>query len=261
MDIKRLKKLVKGPIYFFGPSGVGKSTIANYLAKELDLPVVNVSYMKHFGAETTTQSGMMTYIARLTKEDMVSREYQFLTRRANIFKEASREHNNKFISDRSYLDNLAFFILKTCHKVPNCEIENFKDVVRRAMFSQNNYSLVADPGYIIYVPYGETQIKNGWEFEDNKSRITNKYFQAMVGGIMDTILVFFKAKTKIPLVYKLFGLGKYIHYIPAFDDRVVPILTIDTSRNDGKNYRQIRRRIFIFLIIEAWRKTIEKRNL
>lgn len=254
-----LKKLIKGPIYFYGASGMGKTTIAEELSHLSGLPIVSVSYLRHIGKDT--QGEAMQYMSIQGKEDLVQKEYQFFTNRANTFKEATRVHHNKFISDRSYFDNLAFFILKASAQVPSCEVDNFRDLIRRAMFAQNNYSMVADPGYIIYIPYGKTQIDNGWTFDHNGKRITNKYFQAMVGGVMDSVLEFFKDKTyEPPLIYCLFGMRKYIKYIPAFGSSIIPVLTIDTTRNDGNNKRQIIRRFIIFLIIEAWRKRREKRQ-
>ena len=47
-------------------------------------------------------------------------DYQILNLRNMLFRD-----KHEFVSDRSYLDSIAYFLYKQSDKIPSCEIEHF----------------------------------------------------------------------------------------------------------------------------------------
>lgn len=242
---KLMKSILRGPIYLYGPSGVGKTTIANKIADWFNLPVITNSYLEHTGKKNHHDA--LKAVSEQDKGDMVMGEYSFLNIRWKAFEKASIENDHKFISDRSLMDNLAYFVVKGASRLPPCEIDVFKDAINNASSRIHNSS-----GYLIYIPYGKTQIDNGWKFARNGKRIVSEYFQAMVSGVMTSMLDFFDSYRKPSFIYTLLGMRGKVRYIKNGKLNDMPVLIIDTSRNNGNNIKRIKRQIYTFILIESF---------
>ena len=124
-----MEKMNNTKVMFLGFSGSGKTTLANKLVEE----------------GFTFISGSMSDLLPSTKKekhkDMLSHEskdlalqdYQLLNLRNRAFNEASKNGFDRFVSDRSFVDNAAYFIYKQAGKLPQCEVEQFISMCRQCL--------------------------------------------------------------------------------------------------------------------------------
>lgn len=241
----------KTSIFFFGPSGIGKTTIAKGISEEFGLPMVEVSYLK--------SSGYGTHLASLEdpltdKESRVQSELNFLRKRFTDFQDAIIEQGSPIVSDRSMLDNVAYYILKESKELPTCEVNDFIYLALKLMSTLNSITNQA----IIFMPYGREQMVNGWKFEENGKRITNKHFQMMVSGIMEKIMESFSFKKK-RFVSWVFGAPIYevdftkhpIIKKPLYNQiGKTPVLKLDVSHKDEKLVKKVVKHYITYL---KWR--------
>ena len=104
-------------IMFVGPSGIGKTTLAKYVAKREDLPFISGSMSDLLPA---TEGVSHNEILSLGSEAMYKADFQLLNKRNRLFKD--REY---FVTDRSYADLAAYFWYKQSRTLPECGMEHF----------------------------------------------------------------------------------------------------------------------------------------
>lgn len=163
-------------VMFFGPSGTGKTTLAKEVAKEYGIPFLDASY-----STLIPKTKEMPQVNMLEDEkgweSLEQRECQLLTLRGKLF----RGHM-EFVSDRSYLDNLVFYIFKLSKSMAPCAIDDIRNEVIRM--------LERDCTHLIFVPYTNRMLSS-WVLEDNGKRITNQYFQWQLSQIYKGVLDYF----------------------------------------------------------------------
>lgn len=158
-------------VMFAGPSGIGKTTSAKFVAETLGIPFVSGSV-----SDLLPATKEMPHSEMLSRDSqaLVMEDYQILTLRSKLF----REHES-FVSDRSFLDLAAYFWYKQADKLPQCEVEQFLDICKK--------SLVEHCTHLIVYDFTQTMLEP-WVMEDNGKRITNKYFQMLISSIMKDVL-------------------------------------------------------------------------
>lgn len=158
-------------IMLAGPSGIGKTTFANIIARDYELEFQS-------GSMRTLMPDMKEVShADMLKEDkkvQYQKDFQLINLRNKKF-----EHRENYVTDRSYLDSAAYFIFKQSNFQPQCEIDNFIDLCKMLLCKQCDKLILFDfPTYMI----------KDWVIDDDDKRITNKYFQHMISGIMLQVL-------------------------------------------------------------------------
>lgn len=158
-------------IMLAGPSGIGKTTFANIIARDYELEFQS-------GSMRTLMPDMKEVShADMLKEDKTvqyKKDFQLLNLRNKKF-----ENMENYVTDRSYLDSAAYFIFKQSNSQPQCEIDYFLDLCKMLLCKQCDKLILFDfPTYMI----------KDWVIEDDNKRITNKYFQHMISGIMIQVL-------------------------------------------------------------------------
>lgn len=166
-------------IMFVGPSGIGKTTLAKYVAKREDLPFISGSMSDLLPA---TEGVSHNEILSLGSEEMYKADFQLLNRRYRLFKD--REY---FVTDRSYADLAAYFWYKQSRTLPECEMEHFFYQCQKLMENQCDLA--------IFLPLNLSNYKD-WPMEDNKKRIMNRFFQVQISSLMSELL----ANWEIPTV-------------------------------------------------------------
>jgi len=171
-------------IMISGPSGIGKTT----LAKELCDYLSETYYLSMYSDEIF-RSGSMSDLLPATKDishsDMLSKDshdlyledFQLLQKRKQLYSVGGKDVI--FVSDRSYLDNAAYFILKQSVHEPACEIENFLGICQRLLLEQCDL--------LVVLPLLPSNVHD-WVTESNNKRITSNYFQLHVSQLMLTAL-------------------------------------------------------------------------
>lgn len=158
-------------IMLAGPSGIGKTTFANIIARDYELEFQS-------GSMRTLMPDMkeVSHADMLKEDKMVQyqKDFQLLNLRNKKF-----ENMENYVTDRSYLDSAAYFIFKQSNFQPQCEIDHFLDLCKMLLCKQCDKLILFDfPTYMI----------KDWVIEDDDKRITNKYFQHMISGIMLQVL-------------------------------------------------------------------------
>ena len=104
---------------FAGPSGIGKTTMAQVVSRDYDIPFYSGSMRDLMpDMKEVTHSDML-------KEDKTvqyQNDFQLLNLRNKKF-----GNLDSFVTDRSYLDSAAYFIYKQSSFQPQCEVDNFLD--------------------------------------------------------------------------------------------------------------------------------------
>lgn len=166
-------------IMFVGPSGIGKTTLAQAVAKKYDIPFISGS-MSDLLPDTKGVSH--NEILSLGSEAMYKSDFQLLNLRNKLFRD-----KENFVTDRSYADLAAYFWYKQSRNIPECEMEHFFCQCKTLMEDQCDVA--------IFLPLNLDTYKH-WSMEDNGKRILNRFFQVQISSLMGELL----ANWEIPTV-------------------------------------------------------------
>ena len=166
-------------IMFVGPSGIGKTTLAQAVAKKYDIPFISGSMSDLLPA---TKDVSHNEILSLGSEAMYKSDFQLLNLRNKLFRD-----KENFVTDRSYADLAAYFWYKQSRTLPECEMEHFFCQCKTLMEDQCDVA--------IFLPLNLDTYKH-WSMEDNKKRIMNRFFQVQISSLMSELL----ANWEIPTV-------------------------------------------------------------
>lgn len=152
---------------FLGPSGIGKTTLAHFIADQLQIPFLSGSY-----SDLVPKTKEEPHAEMISKPSQViyTQEHTLLNERNKLYKGL-----NNFVTDRSYIDSLAYFIFKISHKINYCETEAFETLVKE-LFSR-------DCTHLIIMQCTDRMIDT-WDVQGNEKRVTNTYFQWQISNLM-----------------------------------------------------------------------------
>lgn len=178
-------------IMLAGPSGIGKTTIAKWISEKTGIEFISGSV-----SDLLPDTKDVPHSEMLSKDptELYKEDYQILNLRNKLFKD-----KHEFVSDRSYLDSIAYFLYKQSDKIPGCEIEHFISLAGHLLSSQCDLLIVLElhPNDI-----------HKWVTENNDKRITSNYFQLMISGLMDLSLSLIGYKNMVSIDYLTkFGFG------------------------------------------------------
>lgn len=159
-------------IMFAGPSGIGKTTMAQIVSRDYDIPFYSGSMR-----DLMPDMKEVTHQDMLKEDKMVQyqKDFQLLNLRNKRFC-----NMEDFVTDRSYLDSAAYFMYKQSSFQPQCEVDHFLDLCKMLLCKQCDKLIMFDfPTYMI---------KDWVMADDNDKRIHNKYFQHIIAGIMNQVL-------------------------------------------------------------------------
>lgn len=165
-------------IMFVGPSGIGKTTLAQYVAKSQNIPFISGSMSDLLPA---TKDITHNELLSLGSKAMQSSDYQLLSLRNRLFR-----GKEEFVTDRSYADLAAYFWYKQSRTLEECELEHFIGCCRASMEDQCDLA--------IFLPLNLCNYSD-WEMEDNKKRITNRFFQIQMSSLMGELLADWEIST------------------------------------------------------------------
>ena len=159
-------------IMLVGPSGVGKTTLAQKISEDLDIPFISGSYSDLI---TSTKSVKHEDMLKLPTTQIQEMDYQVLNLRHKAF-----AGDKNFISDRSYMDSMAYFIHKLSSNIGACETDDFLGLCETLLFKECTH--------LIILPFSINVMGQWGKIEDNNKRITNPWFQFQITKIIDGLL-------------------------------------------------------------------------
>lgn len=158
-------------IMFLGASGTGKTTLADYVSKALNIPFINSSY-----SELIPRTKNMTHEEMLKIDPMTI----FADDRLALVKRASQYRTQpQFVADRSYIDSMAYLLFKISKNLTTCDTTEFLGLAETLLFT--------DCTHLVFLPF-ERDLLETIEFEDNGKRVTNLWFQYTISSIMNMLL-------------------------------------------------------------------------
>lgn len=141
-----------------GPSGVGKTTLAEWISKEYDIPFITTStkplWDKH-GINTHQELITRTILNPQWGLDF---QYELLDIRKNII-----ESNEQFVTDRSPVDNLVYFLMQNAPYLGEEAVEAYIQLCANALSKITG---------LVQIPF-DSHIP----LENDGKRIANKYYQ------------------------------------------------------------------------------------
>lgn len=164
-------------IQLTGCSGVGKTTLAKYIASEYDIPFISGSY-----SDLVPQTKDEKHADMITKDPKLiyEQDHQVLNLRHKQLR-----NTFDFVTDRSYIDSIAYLINKLSIHLRGCDIEAFITTCEAL--------LERECTHLIFVPF-TTKFLDEWEIEDNKKRVLNSYYQFQISQLIFGILDIFNFK-------------------------------------------------------------------
>lgn len=164
-------------IQLTGCSGVGKTTLAKYIASEYDIPFISGSY-----SDLVPQTKDEKHADMITKDPKLiyEQDHQVLNLRHKQLR-----NTFDFVTDRSYIDSIAYLINKISIHLRSCDIEAFITTCEAL--------LERECTHLIFVPF-TTKFLDEWEIEDNKKRVLNSYYQFQISQLIFGILDIFNFK-------------------------------------------------------------------
>lgn len=147
-----------------GPSGTGKSTLAKHISEKYGVPFI-----------TTSTKPLWDKYCIESHQDLINKTLSDLTWGLKFQNEVldyrikMMEENPIFVTDRTPIDNLVYFLLQNTHLVKESETEEYALRCRFALEKMNG---------LICLPFTE-EIK----LSDDGARITNKYYQSVVNHV------------------------------------------------------------------------------
>lgn len=149
-------------IQFCGPSGIGKTTLANYVSKEFNIPFVDGSY-----------STLIPKTRDISHRDMLDRDAhevykEYLDLASKRYQAFLNSNNPQYVSDRSFLDIITYTIDSFAYKLEACDIEFLSNLCKQL--------LLESCSHLIILPYEYTFLKLV-DIEDNHKRVLNPYYQ------------------------------------------------------------------------------------
>lgn len=167
-------------IAFVGPSGIGKTTLAKAISKEYGIPFISGSM-----SDIVPSTAIQTHYEMMQKppEKLAMQNWQALNKRNKILQDRT-----SFVTDRSFVDAAAYYWYELSKEQPECEIEHF--------FSTANHCMRLNIDLAIFLPLNLENMMD-WEVENNNKRITNRYFQVQISGLMGDLLADWEIPTLV----------------------------------------------------------------
>ena len=168
-------------VAFCGPSGGGKTTLAEFISEKFNIPYIRGSASHIMNDEDKQFLTGLGYNFTGHKEVIEkSGNIELIYNFENIVRQRRKEliiNNPAFITDRSPVDNIVYFLLQASYGMGDFATASFIEECKGVM---------PELTHVIYI---RSVNPNG--IEDNKSRIVNREYQRMVDSVFSMVLNYY----------------------------------------------------------------------
>ncbi len=161
--------MINKRIYICGPSGVGKTTLAKYIAEQYKIPFITTSTKPLW--EKLGVNNHKELINKCALDPAFGLDFQNKVLEYRLNKLSGLDN---WVTDRSPIDNMAYFLMQNSDK---CTTEETKNYIRDC-----NLALALGNKLI------NIQYTSDIDLEDDGMRITNPYYQEYSSIIFRYIL-------------------------------------------------------------------------
>jgi deoxyadenosine/deoxycytidine kinase len=149
-----------------GPSGTGKSTLAKWISEEYKIPFITTS-TKPLWDKHKIKSHLML-LERASHDPVWGLQFQH---EVLEFRENALKGHVNFVTDRSPVDNLSYFLLQNTHSLPENDTTRYIHYCEKALSKFN---------YLFVLPFTKEI-----PLEDDGKRINNRYYQMLSNQAFD----------------------------------------------------------------------------
>lgn len=141
-----------------GPSGVGKTTLCEWVQETYDIPFITASTKPLWDKHKLNSHSEILTRAILNPQWGLDFQYEVLDFRKEI-----EIKNKKFITDRSPIDNLAYFLIQNSPYLGEEATESYIELCTKAIENYNG---------LIQIPFTDDTV-----LENDGKRVVNKFYQ------------------------------------------------------------------------------------
>lgn len=159
----------KTRIMLAGPSGVGKTTLAKSISEHLGIPFISGSFR-----DAVPSTKNIHHRDMIQKADLAT-EIKAVKNRLEMYSKYE-----SYVTDRSFLDNMAYGIHKLSHLTTTCEMND--------LLKYCSTLLLKNCDILIFVPYDYVTMSGVWQIPNDGKRVTNAWFQDLMTTIFKRVM-------------------------------------------------------------------------
>ena len=155
-------------IMFSGPSGVGKTTLSNFVAEQYNIPFITTSTKPLWDKYEITSHRELISRTIMDPQWGIDFQYEALFMRAKVIKE-----NENFVTDRSPIDNIVYFLMQV---TPFVSDSDTREYISSALATIAPY---LEDDLLIF----DVEFNNRTVLEDDGKRIAGFMYQEQVQNV------------------------------------------------------------------------------
>lgn len=173
--------MIQQPIFLTGTSGIGKTTLAQYISQRYRIPFINGSSSVLWEKYNLKSHNEVLQMGVNDPQMGLQFQIDLLNLREKMIQESPSEG---FVTDRSVVDNLVYFMFQNAPYLSDHDIHRY---IHRCI---NSFDRIVGTGKykLIYLTRDFYENDKMPKIEDDSKRITSEYYQNMMSALFDHVI-------------------------------------------------------------------------